>query len=133
MLSPRPGPRIASADVVRIRRLEAARLAVYDYLLGGKDDFAADRAVGDQLIGPAAPRPGRRRGPSVDVLGRVRQVLVGKAGLRQLLDIGSGLPTAENVHEVAHRIDPARPAVVYIDNRPRSCSPTPRRCSPTTR
>ncbi len=52
-----------------------------------------------------------------DVLGRVVRFLVGEAGIRQLLDIGSGLPTAENVHEIAHRIDPAT-RVVYLDNDP---------------
>jgi S-adenosyl methyltransferase len=52
-----------------------------------------------------------------DLLGRVVRYLVGEAGLRQLLDIGSGLPTAENVHEIAHRIDPAT-RVVYLDNDP---------------
>jgi hypothetical protein len=87
---------------------------VYDYLLGGKDNFAADRAVGDQIvaklpqvvIGVRAQRA---------VLGRVIRYLVGEAGVRQLLDVGSGLPTADNVHEIAHRIAPAT-RVVYLDN-----------------
>jgi S-adenosyl methyltransferase len=89
---------------------------VYDYLLGGKDNFAADRAVGDQLI---AQLPAVQVGVRAqrDLLGRVVRFLVGEAGLRQLLDIGSGLPTAENVHEIAHRIDPAT-RVVYLDNDP---------------
>jgi hypothetical protein len=80
---------------------------VYDYLLGGKDNFAADRAVGDQLI---AQLPAVQVGVRAqrDLLGRVVRYLVGEAGLGQLLDIGSGLPTAENVHELAHRIDPRR-------------------------
>ena len=65
-----------------------------------------------------------------DLLGRVVRYLVGQAGLRQLLDIGSGLPTAENVHEIAHRIDPAT-RVVYLDNDPVAWL-TPGRCSPTT-
>ena len=52
-----------------------------------------------------------------DVLGRVVRFLVGEAGIRQLLDIGSGLPTAENVHEIAQRIDPAT-RVVYLDDAP---------------
>jgi len=89
---------------------------VYDYLLGGKDNFAADRAVGDQLI---AQLPAVQVGVRAqrDLLGRVVRYLVGEAGLRQLLDIGSGLPTAENVHEIAQRIDPAT-RVVYLDNDP---------------
>src|SRR5438045_3950725 len=89
---------------------------VYDYLLGGKDNFAADRAVADQIIGQLpAVQVGVRA--QRDLLGRVVRYLVGQAGLRQLLDIGSGLPTAENVHEIAHQIDPAT-RVVYLDNDP---------------
>jgi hypothetical protein len=89
---------------------------VYDYLLGGKDNFAADRAVGDQIIAslPAAQIGVRAQR---DVLGRAVRYLVGEAGVRQLLDIGSGLPTAENVHQIAQRIDPAT-RVVYLDNDP---------------
>jgi hypothetical protein len=89
---------------------------VYDYLLGGKDNFAADRAVGDRLI---ASMPAVQVGVRAqrDLLGRVVRYLVGEAGVRQLLDIGSGLPTAENVHQIAHRIDPSV-RVVYVDNDP---------------
>ena len=89
---------------------------VYDYLLGGKDNFAADRAVADQMI---AALPAVQVGVRAqrDVLGRVVRYLVGEAGVGQLLDIGSGLPTAENVHEIAQRIDPAT-RVVYVDNDP---------------
>jgi hypothetical protein len=89
---------------------------VYDYLLGGKDNFAADRAVGDQMITSLpAVQVGVRA--QRDVLGRVVRYLVGEAGVRQLLDIGSGLPTAENVHEIAQRIESAT-RVVYVDNDP---------------
>ena len=89
---------------------------VYDYLLGGKDNFAADRAVGDQMI---ASLPAVQVGVRAqrDVLGRVVRYLVGEAGIRQLLDIGSGLPTAENVHEIAQGIEPAT-RVVYVDSDP---------------
>jgi hypothetical protein len=89
---------------------------VYDYLLGGKDNYAADRAVADQII---AQLPAVQVGVRAqrDLLGRVVRYLVGEAGLRQLLDIGSGLPTAENVHEIAHDIDPDT-RVVYLDNDP---------------
>ena len=95
-------------------RPHAARL--YDYLLGGKDNFAADRAVGDQMI---ASLPALQVGVRAqrDVLGRVVRYLVGEAGLTQLLDIGSGLPTAENVHEIAQQVEPAT-RVVYLDNDP---------------
>src|SRR5260370_25992216 len=94
---------------------------VYDYLLGGQDNFAADRAVGDRMLTsiPAVQLGVRAQR---DVLGRVVRYLVGEVGLRQLLDIGSGLPTADNVHEIAHRIDPA-PPVGYLDNDPIRLSP----------
>ena len=89
---------------------------VYDYLLGGKDNFAADRAIGDKML---ASVPAVQLGVRAqrDVLGRVVRYLVGEVGLRQLLDIGSGLPTADNVHEIDQRIDPAT-RVVYLDNDP---------------
>jgi hypothetical protein len=89
---------------------------VYDYLLGGKDNFAADRAIADQIIEmlPAVPVGVRAQRA---VLGRVVRYLVGEAGIRQLLDVGSGLPTVDNVHEIARRVDPAT-RVVYLDNDP---------------
>jgi hypothetical protein len=89
---------------------------VYDYLLGGKDNFAADRQVGDAIISSLpAVQVGVRA--QRDVLGRVVRYLVGEAGIRQLIDIGSGLPTADNVHEIAQRVDPGA-RVVYVDNDP---------------
>jgi hypothetical protein len=89
---------------------------VYDYLLGGKDNFAADRALGDQMI---ASLPAVQVGVRAqrDVLGRVVRYLVGEAGLQQLLDIGSGLPTAENVHEIAQDVEPST-RVLYLDHDP---------------
>ncbi len=101
-------------DGFQANRPHVAR--VYDYLLGGKDNCAADRAVGNQMI---ATLPAVQLGVRAqrDVLGRVVRYLVGEAGLRQLLDIGSGLPTADNVHEIAQRVDPAT-RVVYLDNDP---------------
>ncbi len=87
---------------------------VYDYLLGGKNNYAVDRAIGDRII---ASVPTVRTGVRAQrgLLGRVVRYLVGDAGIRQLIDIGSGLPTAENVHQIAQRIDPLV-RVVYVDN-----------------
>jgi len=89
---------------------------VYDYLLGGKDNFAADRTIGDQIIGSL---PTVQLGVRAQraLLGRVVRYLVGEVSIEQLIDIGSGLPTADNVHEVAHQLDP-RTRVVYVDNDP---------------
>jgi hypothetical protein len=89
---------------------------VYDYLLGGKDNYASDRQLGNR-IREALPQVHLGVEQQRAVLRRAVEYLVREAGLRQLLDIGSGLPTAENVHQVAQRIDPAT-RVVYVDNDP---------------
>lgn len=90
----------------------AARM--YDYLLGGKDHFAVDRATAERAMaaiptGRTAARENRA------FLGRVVRFLVTRAGIRQFLDIGTGLPSANNVHEVAQAVAPES-RVVYVDN-----------------
>jgi len=89
---------------------------VYDYLLGGKDNFTADRAAGDMVI---AAYPGIVRGVKANraFLGRAVRYLAGEAGVRQFLDVGPGLPTAGNTHEAAQSVAPAS-RVVYVDNDP---------------
>jgi O-methyltransferase involved in polyketide biosynthesis len=89
---------------------------VYDYWLGGKDNFAADRAAAEQVI-EANPNvlPGVRANRAF--LRRAVQYLTRDAGIRQFLDLGTGLPTAENTHEVAQAIAPEC-RVVYVDNDP---------------
>ncbi|GAA1218154.1 SAM-dependent methyltransferase [Kitasatospora nipponensis] len=89
---------------------------VYDYLLGGKDNFPADRVVGQQ-IEQTLPEVHLGVQQQRAVLRRVVRYLVEEAGLRQLIDIGSGLPTADNVHQVAQGVDAAT-RVVYVDNDP---------------
>jgi hypothetical protein len=87
---------------------------VYDYWLGGKDNFAVDRQVGDMM---------RQDSPEVveGVLGnraflaRAVRHLAGECGVRQFLDIGTGLPAADNTHEVAQAAAPDS-RVVYVDN-----------------
>jgi hypothetical protein len=89
---------------------------VYDFLLGGRDNYAADRAVAKKIIESLpAVQVGVRAQRAV--LRRVVRFLVGEAGVTQLIDIGSGLPTAENVHQIAHRLH-ADTRVVYVDNDP---------------
>jgi hypothetical protein len=93
---------------------------MYDYFLDGKDNFAADREAADRLIEmmPQLPRVARANRA---FLGRVVRTLVGEYGIRQFIDVGAGLPTAGNVHEVAH--EAARDArVLYVDNDPVVCS-----------
>ncbi|MEU8270505.1 SAM-dependent methyltransferase [Sphaerisporangium sp. NPDC049002] len=88
---------------------------MYDYYLGGKDNFAADRRAAEQFITVV---PGIREMARANraFLARVVDLLT-RAGTRQFLDIGSGLPTRENVHQIAHRVDPET-RVVYADNDP---------------
>lgn len=88
----------------------------YNYWLGGTDNFAADRASGDALeklfpkvrLGALANRA---------LLGRATRFLAAEAGVRQFLDIGTGLPTVDNTHEVAQRHAPSS-RVFYVDNDP---------------
>jgi hypothetical protein len=89
---------------------------IWNYWLGGKDNFAADRAVGDQV---QALLPGIVTSARADraFLKRAVRFLVAEAGIRQFLDVGTGLPTAENTHEVAQAIAPES-HIVYADNDP---------------
>jgi hypothetical protein len=88
----------------------------YNYWLGGKDNFAADRASGDELEA-LFPKVRSSALANRALLQRATRFLAGEAGIRQFLDIGTGLPTADNTHEVAQRIAP-QSRVVYVDNDP---------------
>jgi hypothetical protein len=93
---------------------------IYDYILGGKDNFAADRRAAQQLLA-ALPDIGGVVRDNRSFIGRVVRFLAGEAGIRQFLDLGAGLPTQNCVHEMAQAIAPdAR--VVYVDNDPVVCS-----------
>jgi hypothetical protein len=89
---------------------------IYDYGLGGENHFAVDRAVAEQVLAsmPTARTVARE---NRQFLGRAVRFLAAEAGIRQFLDIGSGLPATDNVHEVAQRADPSC-RVVYVDNDP---------------
>jgi O-methyltransferase involved in polyketide biosynthesis len=89
---------------------------IYDYLLGGKDNFAVDRAVGEMVIS-TVPGMVRSAKASRAFLGRAVRYLAGETGIRQFLDIGSGMPTVGNTHEIAQDVAPAS-RVVYVDNDP---------------
>jgi len=89
---------------------------VYDYWLGGKDNFAADRAAGEQAI-QAYPDIVYSVRANRAFLARAVRYLAGQAGIRQFLDIGTGIPTANNTHEVAQEAAPGS-NVVYVDNDP---------------
>jgi O-methyltransferase involved in polyketide biosynthesis len=88
---------------------------IYDYLLGGKDNFAADRAAAEQLL-TVIPDVAAIAADNRAFLGRAVRYLTGQ-GVRQFLDLGSGLPTRANVHEVARQDAPGT-RVVYVDYDP---------------
>lgn len=89
---------------------------IYDYLLGGKDNFAADRAAAAAMV-QAYPDIVSSMKANRTFLARAVRYLAGDVGLRQFLDVGTGIPTANNTHEVAQAIAPdAR--VVYVDRDP---------------
>jgi S-adenosyl methyltransferase len=89
---------------------------VYDYWLGGKDNFPADRALAEHIM-QAIPTMRAMAQANRAFLSRAVRYLAAEAGVRQFLDIGTGIPTSPNVHEVAQAVAPdAR--VVYVDNEP---------------
>jgi SAM-dependent methyltransferase len=102
-------PRGVDTHVAHIAR-------VYDYWLGGKDNFAADRYAAEQARA-AYPAIGQAVWAQRAFLGRAVRYLVAEAGIRQFLDIGTGIPAANNIHEVAQSIAP-QCRVVYVDNDP---------------
>jgi S-adenosyl methyltransferase len=89
---------------------------IWNYWLGGNDNYAVDRAAGDRYM---AVNPGivDTARASRAFIGRAVRYLVGEAGMRQLLDIGTGLPTVDNTHEIAQRVAPEC-RIVYVDNDP---------------
>jgi O-methyltransferase involved in polyketide biosynthesis len=99
-----------------INTTEAHNARIWDFWLGGKDNYKVDREVGDRV---------REMVPHIDAvaradrafLARAARFLAGEAGIRQFLDIGTGLPTANNTHEVAQAVAPES-RIVYVDNDP---------------
>jgi hypothetical protein len=89
---------------------------VYNYWLGGKDNFAADRAAGEQAI-KAFPNIVLSARANRAFMARAVHFLAGDVGIRQFLDIGTGIPTANNTHEVAQSVAPES-RIVYVDNDP---------------
>ena len=94
----------------------AHQARIYDYWLGGKDNFAVDREAGDRAL---ELHPNIIQGVRANRAFLVRAVthLAGQVGIRQFLDVGTGLPSANNTHEVAQRIAPDS-RIVYVDNDP---------------
>ena len=112
------GPTWQCGAVPEIRSDIPHPARIYDYWLGGKDNFAADRYVAECAIQDAPELLDYARGNRQFLVRAVR--LLARSGVRQFLDIGAGLPTSPNVHEVAQSADPGS-RVVYVDDDPMVC------------
>ena len=104
-----PSPREIDVSVAHPAR-------VYDYWLGGKDNFAADRAAAERVL-EAKPQIRDNVRANRRFLAKAVRYLTAEAGIQQFLDIGTGIPTANNTHEVAQAVRPET-RVVYVDNDP---------------
>jgi len=109
-----PAPVMGSMPKIDTGTANVAR--AWNYMVGGKDNFGADREAARQLM-EAAPVIRIAAPASRAFLGRVVRYLAAEAGIRQFLDIGTGLPTAGNTHEIAQSVAPES-RVVYVDNDP---------------
>lgn len=106
----------AQSPSLRIDTSRPHTARIWNYWLGGRDNYEVDRATGDR-IRELHPGIGAYARADRLFLGRAVQHLVTEAGVRQFLDIGTGLPTADNTHEVAQRLAPDS-RTVYVDNDP---------------
>jgi hypothetical protein len=109
-----PAPDLQPSPEIDTTVSHSAR--IWDYWLGGKDNYPVDREVGDRIAELLPDIVMQARADRV-FLGRVVRYLAGEAGVRQFLDIGTGLPTVDNTHEVAQRVAPES-RIVYVDNDP---------------
>ncbi|SEG98055.1 S-adenosyl methyltransferase [Nonomuraea solani] len=89
---------------------------IYDLWLGGKDNYAIDRMVSEQILAAVPELPVLAR-TNREFLGRAVRYMAGEAGIRQFLDIGTGIPTSNNTHQVAQSVAPDS-HIVYVDNDP---------------
>jgi O-methyltransferase involved in polyketide biosynthesis len=106
----------ASAEPTGLDPSVSHSARIWNYWLGGKDNYAVDRAAGDGVAEMLPIIVVQARADRA-FLGRAIRYLAGEAGIRQFLDIGTGLPTADNTHEVAQRVAPES-RIVYVDNDP---------------
>lgn len=108
------GARSGAHRDLNVKRPSIAR--VYDYVLGGRDHFEIDRRAAHSFLN-VVPEAGQLAKDNRHFMRRSVRFMVGEAGIKQIIDIGSGLPTAGNAHQVAHEIDRSV-RVVYVDNDP---------------
>ncbi|MEU2562955.1 SAM-dependent methyltransferase [Streptomyces longispororuber] len=102
------------ADRIDTENAHSAR--IYDYILGGKDYYPADKEAGDAMAQEWPALPIHMRA-NRDFMNRAVRYLAREAGIRQFLDIGTGIPTSPNLHEIAQSVAPDS-RVVYVDNDP---------------
>jgi O-methyltransferase involved in polyketide biosynthesis len=112
----RPAPDAEQAPHPKIDTTVPQTARVWNYWLGGNDNYAVDRALGDQVAAAFPMIVETARGVRA-FLNRAVRYLAGEAGIRQFLDIGTGLPTANNTHEIAQAVAPES-RIVYVDNDP---------------
>ena len=108
--------RIAGAPAAGIDVTRPHTARMYDYYLGGKNHYAADRELADKVLA-AMPSARTAARENRAFMGRAVRFLAAEIGIRQFLDIGTGLPTSGSVHEVAQAVAPSS-RVVYTDNDP---------------
>lgn len=117
--SPPPDPSSYGDEWTRYPKVDSTvpqSARVWNYWLGGKDNYAVDRQVGD-AIRQANPHIAEIAVAQREFLVRTVTYLAGEAGIRQFLDVGTGLPTANNTHEVAQSVAPES-RIVYVDHDP---------------
>ncbi|MFJ3310012.1 SAM-dependent methyltransferase [Streptomyces sp. NPDC086549] len=114
MTSPRGGGSGAQHFEIDTSKPHPARM--YDYFLGGKDNYEVDREAAERMI-EAAPEVRSGVRANRRFMHRAVRHVVAEGGIRQILDVGTGLPTEPNVHQIAHAIAPET-RVVYVDNDP---------------
>ena len=113
-MAPQPSQSNGVPDPIGAHTPNVAR--IYDYLLGGKDNFQVDQEAARELL-QAVPDASVAAWDNREFLGRAVRFLSKEAGIRQFIDIGTGLPTRANVHGIAQQCI-AEPHVAYIDNDP---------------
>lgn len=103
-----------SDDSIDAETAHSAR--IYDYILGGKDYYPADQEAGDAMVREWPALPVHMRA-NREFMNRAVRYLAEEAGVRQFLDVGTGIPTSPNIHEIAQSVAPES-RVVYVDNDP---------------
>src|ERR1051325_8162446 len=97
----------------RIDKTVPSAARIYDYLLGGKDNYVVDRDAADRLLAVVPDQRVLARANRSFVIRAMR--LLAREGIRQVIDVGTGIPTSPSIHEVFHAVDPTA-RVVYVDS-----------------